>query len=54
LTRKRENGETLEPFEEVTIDVDAEFQGMVIENMTNRGGNMEEFKVGYERYYVLN
>ena len=39
-----EDGVRREPFEEVTVDVDPEFQGLVIENMTNRSGVMVEFK----------
>jgi GTP-binding protein len=33
-----------EPFEEVTIDVDAEMQGLVIEAMSNRKGQLLEYK----------
>jgi GTP-binding protein len=33
---KEENGEKLEPFEEVTIDIPSEFQGAVIERLGNR------------------
>ena len=40
-----ENGVSKEPFEEVTVDVDPEYQGMVIENMSNRNGNITELKV---------
>ena len=39
-----ENGVSKEPFEEVTVDVDHEYQGLVIENMSNRNGNMTELK----------
>lgn len=41
---KSENGRTLEPFEEVVVDVDNELQGIIIESMSNRKGNMVEFK----------
>jgi GTP-binding protein len=34
---KEENGVTVEPFEEVTIDIPSEFQGAVIERLSNRG-----------------
>merc|ERR1711939_974285 len=39
-----EDGVTKEPFEEVIIDTDPEYQGVIIENMSNREGNMIEFK----------
>jgi len=38
---KEEGGQKLEPFEEVTIDVPAEFQGAVIERLSNRGFIMQ-------------
>lgn len=34
---KEEEGKKLEPFEEVTVDIPAEFQGAVIERLGNRG-----------------
>jgi GTP-binding protein len=39
-----ENGESLEPIEDVTIDVDDEFSGAVIEKMTKRKGTIIEMK----------
>jgi GTP-binding protein len=39
-----EDGVKREPYEEVTVDVDAEYQGVVIDLMTNRKGVMAEFK----------
>lgn len=39
-----EDGVSREPFEEVTVDVDPELQGIIIESMSNRNGNMLEFK----------
>jgi GTP-binding protein len=39
---KEENGEKLEPFEEVTIDVPDESSGVVIEKLTKRRGQMIE------------
>ena len=45
LTREGETGETLEPVEEVTIDVDDEFTGAVIEKITGpRKGELVEMK----------
>jgi len=38
---KEEGGEKVEPFEEVTIDVPAEFQGAVIERVSKRGFIMQ-------------
>ncbi len=38
---KEEGGKKLEPFEEVTIDVPSEFQGVVIERLSNRGFIMQ-------------
>lgn len=34
-----------EPYEEVTVDVDPELQGLVIDSMSNRNGSMIEMKV---------
>lgn len=42
---REENGQTLEPIEEVTIDVDDEFSGVVIEKITGqRRGELVEMK----------
>ncbi|OIP77503.1 MAG: GTP-binding protein TypA [Parcubacteria group bacterium CG2_30_44_11] len=38
---KEENGVKLEPFEEVTVDVPSEYQGAVIERLSNRGFIMQ-------------
>ena len=39
---KEENGKKMEPYEEVTIDVDAEYTGPVIEKLGQRKGKMIE------------
>mgnify|MGYP005990213595 CR=1 FL=1 len=39
-----EDGVTKEPFEEVTVDVSPELQGLVMDSMTNRKGSLLEFK----------
>jgi GTP-binding protein len=39
-----EDGVSKEPFEEVLVDVDPEWQGHVIDSMSNRKGTMIEFK----------
>ncbi|MDG1318094.1 MAG: translational GTPase TypA [Paracoccaceae bacterium] len=45
LMREGENGEQLEPIEEVTIDVDDEYSGAVIEKITGvRKGELAEMK----------
>ncbi|MFY9239044.1 MAG: translational GTPase TypA [Roseovarius sp.] len=45
LMREGENGERLEPIEEVTIDVDDEYSGAVIEKITGvRKGELTEMK----------
>ncbi|MDF1855535.1 translational GTPase TypA [Pseudooceanicola sp.] len=45
LMREGENGEKLEPIEEVTIDVDDEYSGAVIEKITgSRKGELTEMK----------
>ena len=41
---KEENGKTLEPYEEVTIDVPSSFQGTVIENLGKRKAILLEMK----------
>ncbi len=44
LTRADENGNLLEPIEEVTIDVDDEYSGAVIEHLTKRKAELVEMK----------
>ncbi len=44
LARVDEDGVSKEPYEEVTVDVDPELQGIVIDSMSNRKGNLLEFK----------
>jgi GTP-binding protein len=39
-----ENGQTLEPFEEVMIDVDEEYCGTVVEKVSLRKGNMTDMR----------
>ncbi len=42
---KEENGETLEPYEELTIEVPVEFQGPVIEEAGRRRGELRHMKL---------
>ncbi len=45
LTRvEEETGATLEPFEEVVVDVDEEFAGTVVESMAARKGRLEDMR----------
>ncbi|VAV93135.1 GTP-binding protein TypA/BipA [hydrothermal vent metagenome] len=44
VTIKDENGQVLEPIEEVTIDVDDEFTGAVIEKLTRKKAELVEMK----------
>ncbi|MEM7731672.1 MAG: translational GTPase TypA [Pseudomonadota bacterium] len=57
LLREDENGETLEPIEEVTVDVDDDYSGAVIEKLTGaRKGEMTEMKpagIGKTRIVAL-
>jgi GTP-binding protein len=46
ILRKSESGETLEPYEEVTIDVPDAFTGVVIEKLGQRRGEMVEMRSG--------
>lgn len=51
-----ENGNKLEPIEEVTMDVDDEFTGTIIQKLQNRKGEMKEMKpfgVGRTRLVFL-
>ena len=41
---KTENGERLEPIEEVTVDVDDAYTGVVIEKISNRKGEMTDMR----------
>lgn len=53
LGRYNENQEFEEPFEEVVVDVDAEYQGVVIDAMSNRKGTMVEYKPMGDRSRLL-
>ena len=44
LLKQDENGHTLEPIEEVVIDVDEAYSGVVIEKISQRKGEMKEMK----------
>jgi GTP-binding protein len=44
LFKKDENGNPLEPIEEVTVDVDDEFSGSVVEKISKRKGEMIEMR----------
>jgi GTP-binding protein len=44
LFQKDENGNTIEPIEEVQVDVDEEFSGIVVEKLSLRKGNMTEMR----------
>lgn len=44
LFKKGENGEIFEPIEEVVIDVDDEFSGVVVDKLSQRKGEMQEMK----------
>lgn len=41
---KEENGKRLEPYEEVVVDVDDEYSGIVVEKLSKRKGEMKEMK----------
>ncbi|MBX2834713.1 MAG: translational GTPase TypA [Micavibrio sp.] len=41
---KEENGERLEPIEEVTIDVDSEYSSGVVDSMNRRKGEMQDMR----------
>jgi GTP-binding protein len=44
LFKKGENGEILEPIEEVVVDVDDNFSGSVVEKLSTRKGELAEMK----------
>ncbi|MFZ1814939.1 MAG: translational GTPase TypA [Rhizobiaceae bacterium] len=44
VMKKDESGETLEPIEEVVIDVDEEHSGVVVQKMSERKGEMVELR----------
>jgi GTP-binding protein len=44
LFQTDENGNKLEPMEEVVIDVDEQFSGIVVEKMSKRKGELQELK----------
>jgi GTP-binding protein len=41
---RTEGERTLQPIEEVIVDVDMEYSGMIIEKMAHRKGELKEFK----------
>ncbi len=44
LFQKDENDQTIEPIEEVQVDVDEEYSGVVVEKLSVRKGNMTEMR----------
>ncbi len=50
---KEENGEKVEPFEEVTIDIPSEYQGAVIERLGNRAFIMSNMMVHENQVRLL-
>ena len=44
LYQNDEQGNRLEPFEEVTIDVDDEFSGVVVDHLNRRKGDMQDMR----------
>lgn len=44
VVMKEEDGQKLEPIEEVVIDVDEEFSGVIVQKMSERKGDMIELK----------
>lgn len=50
---REENGEKTEPFEEITIDVPSEFQGVVIERLGTRGFIMQNMIVHGDQVRLL-
>ena len=44
LFRRNEDGDVLEPIEEVVIDVDEEHAGVVVQKMSERKGEMVEMR----------
>ena len=43
---REEDGQRLEPIEEVTIDVDEEFSGVVVDKLSQRKGELAEMRTG--------
>ena len=44
LLKKDENGNTTEPYEDVYVDVDEEFSGVVVEKLSIRKGELQEMR----------
>ncbi|MEM7617912.1 MAG: translational GTPase TypA [Pseudomonadota bacterium] len=44
LLKEDDNGNTLEPYEEITVDVDEEFSGSVVEKMTQRKAELVDMR----------
>lgn len=45
LLKKDDNGQTIEPIEEVQIDVDEEFSGVIVEKLSQRKGELQEMRL---------
>lgn len=45
LLMKDENGNTIEPVEEVQVDVDEEYSGVVVEKLTKRKGELQDMRL---------
>ena len=43
---REEDGQRLEPIEEVTVDVDEEFSGVVVDKLSQRKGELSEMRTG--------
>lgn len=50
---REENGQKMEPFEEVTVDVPSEFQGAVIERLSNRAFIMQNMTINGDQVRLL-
>jgi GTP-binding protein len=50
---KEEDGKTLEPFEELIIDIPEDLQGIVIERIAKRKGTMTEIKTYHENTRIV-
>ena len=50
---REENGKKTEPYEELTIDIPAEFQGAIIEKLGKRKGVMKDLKQNDNQVRIL-
>ena len=54
LLKKDDNGKTIEPYEELTVDLDSQYAGSIVESLNKRKGKMIEMKnIGIDKTRLI-